>query len=122
MEVTVEKKPARGGAGVVRVSLDALVALAPRLAALSGDEGYSLDVEGEAKKARELLAFFFRYAGISHEIPAWPPSDADLKCAATVAVRSGKLYWMEALDVLERLDLPADLAGPLRERPLGSSL
>lgn len=119
---TDEKNPAQGGHGVVRIPLEALVALAPRLAGLSGDEGYYIDVEGEARKAKELLSAFFRYCGIPHEMPVWPPSDSDLKHATTAVVKSEKLYWSDALDLLESLDLPASLADHLRERPSGSVL
>jgi hypothetical protein len=119
-----EKKPAEVGGpdGVVRVPLEALVALAPRLSSLTGEEGYYIDVADEARKARELLSIAFRCCGIAHEMPVWPPSDSDLKRATTAVVKSGRLYWSDALDLLESLDLPTSLADHLRERPSGSPL
>lgn len=117
-EATGEKKPAQGG--VVRVPLESLVVVAARIGGYGGEPGYYLDVISEAKKARELLVTVFQDCGIPHEMPPWPPRDDHLKSAVLSAVKSGKLFWTEALDLLEGVGLPTSHADCLKRGSSGS--
>lgn len=117
-DATGEKKPAQGG--LVRVSLESLVIMAVKISAFGRDQGYYLDALGEVKKARGLLVALFQDCGIPHEMPTWPPQDDHLKSAVLSAVKSGKLFWIEALDLLEAVGLPTSHADCLKRGSSGS--